>query len=125
MNLNVGIIRQGDVTLVRVDERPPFVREASRDKHGRVVLAYGEASGHAHALHGQNVTGFRAQTREMAAFAGLDYIEVGGGEALDLKHEYSDGRWTHEHKPVTLAPGKYLRAVQVDEDDEGVREVAD
>lgn len=123
--LNPDQIRQGDVLLVRVEKRPTWAIEAKRDEHGRVVIAHGESSGHAHAFHGPATVGFRAQSREMAAFAGLDYIEIGGAAPDELKHEYADGRWTHEHKPVIYAPGKWMRGVQVDEDDEGVREVQD
>lgn len=43
------MIRQGDVMLVPVSERPDNVTAAAPDGN-RVVLAYGEVSGHAHAL---------------------------------------------------------------------------
>lgn len=43
------MIRQGDVMLVPVAKLPVNVTQAAPDGH-RVVLAYGETSGHAHAL---------------------------------------------------------------------------
>ena len=41
--------RQGDVLLVEVDEIPDASRAEPRS--GRIVLAEGEATGHAHAIH--------------------------------------------------------------------------
>ena len=42
------IVRQGDVLLVRVDEQPTG-KVVKREK-GRIVLAHGEATGHAHVV---------------------------------------------------------------------------
>lgn len=41
--------RQGDVLIVPVDELPAELIEVPRED-GRVVLAHGEATGHAHAI---------------------------------------------------------------------------
>lgn len=42
-------VRQGDVLLIDVDSMP---NDAERSKEkGRVVLAYGEVTGHAHAIY--------------------------------------------------------------------------
>ena len=123
--LNLNQIRQGDVLFVRVGKRPPWAGdEAKRDQYGRLVAEYGEASGHAHAFRDPNVCGFRATSPEMAAFAGLDYIEVGGSTAIDLRHEYADGRHA-EHATVAFSPGGWVRAVQVDEEAEVTRREAD
>jgi len=46
--------RQGDVLLIRVDALPTGLREIPRDR-GRVVLAYGETTGHAHAIEAPSV----------------------------------------------------------------------
>jgi hypothetical protein len=108
-------IRQGDVLLVPVDTIPEQAKAVQTA--GAVVLAEGEQSGHLHRFTDANVTGFRAETAEMAAAAGLrpelramtDYIEVGGGGA-DLRHEYGDGRKA-DHAPISVPPGKY-RVVQ-------------
>ena len=83
--------RQGDVLLVRVEEnvlaRPH--RSVGRDR-GRIVLAYGEATGHAHAI----------------ADADAELIELETGErflvtarGVSLRHE--------EHAAVELPPGAY------------------
>ena len=45
------IYRQGDVLLVAINSIPANARtEVARD-NGRIVLAYGEVTGHAHAIH--------------------------------------------------------------------------
>ncbi len=46
--------RQGDILIMPVPEAsvPPGLVAEPRDPKGRIVLALGEATGHAHALHG-------------------------------------------------------------------------
>ena len=43
------MIRQGDVLLIEVNSIPENAKAARRDK-GRLVLAYGEITGHAHVV---------------------------------------------------------------------------
>lgn len=121
MKLNPKIVRQGDVTLVRVDKVPKYAREARTDE--KIVVEYGESSGHGHRISDASVTGFRAETAEMAAMAGLDVILVGGSGAT-MRHEFSDGRHA-EHAPVSLGAGVWERAVQVEYDPEEERRIAD
>lgn len=123
MNLNPNIIRQGDVTLVRVAKRPAWAKKADKAADGRVIAEYGESSGHAHAVHGKNVLGFRATDPVNAAFAGLDYLEIGGSGA-DIKHEMAGGQKA-EHDAIALADGHWERAVQVEYDPEEERRIAD
>lgn len=100
-------IRQGDVFLKRVDELPKGLKEAKRDRHGHIVLALGEHSGHRHAIRDKHVTSFRMETanRDASLSADVDYIEVGGSGAT-LNHEYVTGVKA-DHEPVSLAPGVY------------------
>ncbi len=42
-------VRQGDVLVLEIDDIPKDARRVPRDD-GRVVLAYGEVTGHAHAI---------------------------------------------------------------------------
>lgn len=125
MKLNKDQIRQGDVLLVRVGEAevPRWAIEAGRDEHGRVVAEYGEATGHAHAIRDKDCAGFRAETAEAAALAGLDVVLVGGAGAV-MRHECPDGRHA-EHAPVTLRAGVWERAVQVEYDPGEERRIAD
>ncbi len=122
MKLNESIVRQGDVTLVHVGTKlPRYAKEAkTADK---VVVEYGESSGHGHRIADKGVSGFRAETAEMAAMAGLDVVLVAGSSAT-MKHEYADGRHA-EHEPVVLREGVWERAVQVEYDPEEERRVAD
>src|SRR5262245_39642851 len=100
-------IRQGDVLLVPVDKLPEGFANVARDQYDRIVLAEGEAHGHAHAFRDKGVTAFRAETAEMAEAAGIaaplramvDFIEVGGATALT--HEYSDGKQA-DHNPAPV-----------------------
>lgn len=48
--------RQGDVLLVEVDEIPGDA--AQEERRGRIVLAEGEATGHAHAIHERDARTF-------------------------------------------------------------------
>jgi hypothetical protein len=127
LKLNPDIIRQGDVTLVRVAKTavPKWAREVKADDKadGKVVVEYGESSGHGHRIADKGVLGFRAETAEMAALAGLDVVLVGGAGAV-MRHEYADGRHA-EHDPVTMREGVWERAVQVEYDPEEERRVAD
>jgi hypothetical protein len=91
--------RQGDVLLERVDHAlSPEAKLRPRD-HGRVVLAYGETTAHAHALDG-------ALTELFEEKDGLLYLRVGAPDTLRSvgTHTMEDaGR----HDPIELAPGLY------------------
>jgi len=99
-------LAQGDVLLVRVTSIPAKAVEVPRDG-GRVVLAYGEVTGHSHGISDMKV--------RMMRFAGMDYLDV--GTTVTLKHE--------EHAPVTIAPGKYSVVRQREYAYGGTRKVAD
>ncbi|HEY6140378.1 MAG TPA: hypothetical protein VI670_21700 [Thermoanaerobaculia bacterium] len=70
-------IRQGDVLLVEVEQIPRGGRLVARDA-GRVVLAYGEATGHAHAIFEDDVSMIEVDE-------GIRYLDV-PSEAV-LRHE--------------------------------------
>lgn len=102
--------RQGDVLIVPVDALPPGATTAERDELGRIVLALGEASGHAHAIRSADVTAFRMETADADVNRALvDYIVVVGAGA-QLAHEYISGKQA-EHDTLDLAPGAY-RVIQ-------------
>jgi hypothetical protein len=87
-----GIVRQGDVLLVPVEEIP--AAEAREVENGsRFVLAEGEATGHAHVVLGEAKLYLPGTGR---AGAGT-YILV--EEPATLVHE--------EHDAIGLAPGPY------------------
>jgi hypothetical protein len=99
--------RQGDVLVERVNMIPPGARPVPRD-NGRVVLAYGEVTGHAHAIEEREVTMLEVD-------AGIRYLDV-QMEAF-LRHE--------EHATVPLPPGKYRVVRQREYTPEAIRNVAD
>ncbi len=81
--------RQGDVLLVLEDEVPKAAEEL-KPEGDRIVLAYGEVTGHAHA-----VGKFSARIH---ALGETRFLEVGENGA-DLVHE--------EHAAICLKPGVY------------------
>ncbi len=92
-------VRQGDVLLVRTSliGRRTDLR-ASRivpPVNGRVILAYGEVTGHAHAVEAGLAELFEAHD-------GARYLDV--RDVAELCHE--------EHAAVTLEPGVYMIVLQ-------------
>lgn len=85
--------RQGDILLI-----PDSTAEAGdiieRD-NGRIVLAYGEVTGHAHAFADDHVTMFAAPAKSKTADRVLRVV----GNVASLRHE--------EHAPITVPPGTY------------------
>jgi hypothetical protein len=83
--------RQGDVLLVAVRAIPDDARLVPRDQ-GRIVLALGEATGHAHAIADPQATLLETDLHERF----VHVLREGG--AL-LCHE--------EHDPILLPQGAY------------------
>jgi hypothetical protein len=83
----VAIYRQGDVLLQKVDAMPEGVVPMTWDS--RIVLAYGEVTGHAHAISTLHATMFTRQ--------GERYLDVKPG--AQLVHE--------EHATIAIPEGFY------------------
>jgi hypothetical protein len=129
------MLRQGDVLLVRVNAAPSGkMRPVARDR-GRVVLAYGETTGHAHAIHEPDVAleellsaaAMGDAARELLASVGLKteirdeevvgFLTVGGSAAV-LQHE--------EHGSIALDAGdRFVVLRQREYAPESLRTVAD
>lgn len=115
--------RQGDVLYHPIKSLPKGCVAVPLNA-GRIVLAYGEVTGHAHAIDLRHLSD-RADEIAQAAIArarlwqapnGDRYLEV--KEPLALSHE--------EHSTHLLAPGIYELPIQVAHDVEhGPRQVAD
>jgi hypothetical protein len=105
---NVPIYRQGDVLIRQVKEIPAGAKPVDWSSEGRVVLAYGEVTGHAHMLGLSFASMF-------ATDAGQRFITV--KEGAELKHE--------EHAAITPEPGIYEVIQQVEYTPQAVRNVAD
>lgn len=100
--------RQGDVFLRPLDELPRGLKPVERDK-GRVVLAYGEVTGHAHAILEREATLYEDEA------TGRRYLLAEDG--VDLVHE--------EHSTISVAPGAYEVVPQREYAPEEIRRVAD
>lgn len=102
--------RQGDVLLVPVDKVPKGLKQVPREQ-GRIVLAHGEATGHAHVLEGGEVEFLATDLEEMEGrFARVL-------EESELVHD--------EHDTITVPPGDYEVRRQREYEPEEPRLVAD
>jgi hypothetical protein len=104
------IYRQGDVLLVRVKSIPRKVDPVAREA-GRVVLAHGEVTGHAHAIRDDRAALFRDP--KLAEI----FMHVSGDVPVALEHD--------EHDTISVPPGNYRVIRQVEYTPEAVRNVAD
>jgi hypothetical protein len=100
--------RQGDVLVVAVDAIPGSAKIVDRDR-GLVVLAYGEVTGHAHAIADPRA--------ELLEVEGDQYLRVAEGDGVSLSHE--------EHDTIVLPPGEYQVVRQREYKPEAPRRVAD
>lgn len=103
--------RHGDVFLREVAEIPTGATPLKRDR-GRVVLAYGEVTGHAHAFG----RGSRAVLFRDDGSGGRRFLEVSLGGA-DLKHE--------EHTTIAVPEGRFEVVQQREYSPKAARNVAD
>lgn len=86
-----NVRRQGDVLLVEVDELPSQLEPVPRED-GRLVLAHGEATGHAHVLEGE------------AELLAADLEEM---QERFLRVEAESSLLHEEHATVAVPPGSY------------------
>lgn len=103
-------IRQGDVILVPVDSIPADAENVT-PAEGRVVLALGEATGHAHAFYDGGVRLYQGKAANAPR-----YLHVVKTTAL-LRHE--------EHTTAKVPPGKYLLPQQSEYTPSELRRVVD
>ena len=93
---------------------PPMISPSAaavERRCGRVVLAHGEVTGHAHAIRDRRATMFRdpAQTAM--------FLRVSGDGPVALEHE--------EHDTIHIPPGDYEVVRQREYTAEAIRAVAD
>ncbi|MGH2675955.1 MAG: type II toxin-antitoxin system prevent-host-death family antitoxin [Actinomycetota bacterium] len=89
-----NVYRQGDVLLVEIENLPPG-RKAAREG-GRLILARGEAGGHAYAI--------LDEAAEVTETTGGRYLRVLAPGGVDLVHE--------EHDPIRVPRGAYRVELQ-------------
>lgn len=100
------ILRQGDVLLLEVQTIPSAKDITPID---RMVLAYGEVTGHAHAI---KVKRRQAKLWDAGAERFLQVME-----STMLRHE--------EHASIRVPPGNYLVLTQKEYEPGAMRNVAD
>lgn len=86
------IYRQGDVLIVAGATIPNNAAPVERDD-GRIVLAYGEVTGHAHAIADEGAVLFASPDTEDR------FLRVMASSGVELKHD--------EHSTISLRPGDY------------------
>lgn len=85
--------RQGDVLIRKVDRIPSNSTEVRN--HGRIVLAFGEVTGHAHAVTACEAQEFTFVDTKKATHRFLEVFDRGA----TVTHE--------EHAPIPLPAGLY------------------
>lgn len=104
--------RQGDVMVRSVASIPKGVQIVKPDGN-RVVLAYGEVTGHAHAI-------------DVAEAQEFTFAEAGGIVRRFLKVFERGAKLRHEeHATIPMPPGIYEITVQRDYAPDSIRSVAD
>lgn len=102
-------LRQGDVMLTKIDNAPENLTPVKTD-NGRVILAYGEVTGHAHAID--------ESCAKLFAVSGVEDKFLCVETDTEVTHE--------EHSAIPLEKGWYKVTRQREEDLMGeVRQVAD
>lgn len=103
------LYRQGDVLVQEIPAIPTGLQPVPKDT-GRVILAYGEVTGHAHAVIGD------------VEFLAADIAEI---EDRFLRVE-TEARIVHEeHSTIVLPPGNYRVVRQREYSPDALRTVAD
>ena len=104
------MFRQGDVLIIPVDTIPDSVKRVNREG-GRVILAHGEVTGHAHAIKDRRATLFRDPKLNEV------FLGVTGSAPVALGHD--------EHDTIAIPPGSYRIIRQREYSPEAIRNVAD
>lgn len=99
--------RQGDILIISVDELPEGIQEKERED-GLIVLAYGEVTGHKHAIADTELKWF-------GAVSGAQYLDA--SKPFQLRHE--------EHATLDFPPGKYRVVRQYEASADDVYQVMD
>lgn len=90
-------VAQGDLWIKRIAKKdvPSGLKSVER-KHGKLIVAYGEATGHNHAVEEVDDVQVLQDLRDLEK----KYIVVGGKAEAHLTHD--------EHDSHTFEPGAYV-----------------
>lgn len=78
--------RQGDVPLVPCQKPLGNLQEKARDK-GKVILAYGEVTGHAHAIHGDSACVMTTESNKEYLYVGYKAVSTITPEKIEEAHD--------------------------------------
>lgn len=87
--------RQGDIFIIEVNKEIPIDAKVEDRDNERIVLAYGEATGHAHAIHNKGATLFALENN-------LRLLKT--DEEVELVHE--------EHSTIKLPANKTFQIIR-------------
>lgn len=114
--MKVGqVVRHGDVVIQRITEpkNAKEMRSVGRDKQGRLLLALGEVTGHAHAVCESEASLY-------------ELVDTGDLTERFLRIDAEFATVTHEeHAPITLPEGWFRSWVKREYDPVEERRVAD
>jgi len=121
------IYRQGDVCIIATEDRDVSqLKPVPRDA-GRIVLAYGEVTGHAHAIPSLHASLYLDDSTVAAPDAMQAIARLGGGLIPDrvLKADAAVRLLHEEHAPIDLPAGSYIVRIQREYSPTELRNVAD
>lgn len=123
------MFRQGDVLVIYVDRLPANTTKRARE-NGRVVLAHGEVTGHAHAITERKCVHYDAPDAVSAAQAllksvGLEREITPENSPTFLDLEVETPLEHEEHSTINLPAGKAVVLRQREYAPEQIRQVAD
>ena len=99
--------RQGDILLIKVSSIPKSAKKMPA-KHGRIILAEGESTGHSHSLDASRASLYIEKNDQVFLLAEDD---------CTLVHQ--------EHAPIDVAAASYKVVRQREYQPEGIRNVMD
>lgn len=103
------IVRQGDVLIEKISQIPKGLKK-QKPVDGRVILAYGEATGHHHSIDADAVDWWKGDDKGDEQFVVLKV----------------DSRVVHqEHSAIDLPKGNYRVTIQREYSPEEIRRVQD
>lgn len=123
------MFRQGDVLVIYVEQLPANAKKRARE-NGRVVLAHGEITGHAHAITERKCVHYDAPDAVSAAQAllksvGLEREITPENSPSFLELEVETPLEHEEHGTINLPAGKAVVLRQREYAPEQIRQVAD
>ncbi len=106
--------RQGDILLIPVGSIPAEARKQRRQR-GRLILAEGEATGHAHAVVDRGADLYELISEADVAEMRQRFLDV--ATEVALVHD--------EHATIAVPPGRYEVRRQREYSPEAIRQVSD